>query len=89
VEIVVNGWEGRTPAGPQPTRALSVFDGRAGASFRAVRPRNLDPSFFTAARDAHVPGIAADFAILNERPGDVRFQIDLNLFTAIRTADEM
>jgi hypothetical protein len=55
----------------------------------SVRARDLDPSLVAAARDANVPRIAADLAILNEDAGDVRLQIDLDLFTAIGTGDEV
>ena len=58
-------------------------------SVRAVSARHVDPSIVAAARNANVPRIAADLAVLNECASDVRLQIDLDLFTAIRTGDEV
>jgi hypothetical protein len=40
------------------------------------------------ARDANTPRIAAHFAVLNEATCDIRFNVDLDIFAAIRTCHD-
>jgi len=45
-------------------------------------------AFAAVAQDPQLPRPAADFAILDERAGDFRFEVDLDLFAAIGTGHE-
>src|SRR5262249_34278272 len=38
-------------------------------------------------RHAHQPRVTTDFAVLDERARDIRFEVDVDLFTAVRTRD--
>ena len=45
----------------------------------------MNVAFILVAKDLHAPWIAADFAILDEGAGDVRFDVDLDVLAAVRT----
>ena len=54
-------------------------------SFRAVRPRDLHGSMLVSTHHAYSPRVTADFAVLDERAHDIRFDVDVDLLAAVRT----
>ena len=54
---------------------------------RAIRPRDLNVPLLPIGRDAELPWIAADLAVLDERPPDLRLEIDLDLLATVRARD--
>ena len=55
--------------------------------FGSVGTPNVDRAIVAGSADPHAPRIAADLAVLNERPPDIGLEIDLDLFTAVRAGD--
>ena len=54
---------------------------------RAISPRDLDVTFVPIGRDAQLPWVAADLAILDEGTSDLRLQVNLHFLAAVRTRD--
>jgi hypothetical protein len=61
---------------------------RGEPSFGAVRANDIDMAIGAPARHAHPPGIAANFAVLDEAALDVRLEIDFHLLAAVGTHHE-
>src|SRR5215470_16282398 len=57
-------------------------------SFGAIGTRDDDVAFVAAAGDPDSPGVAADFAVLDEAAADVGLDVDLDLLAAVRTRDQ-
>ena len=54
------------------------------ASFRAICARQMDRPILVPTRHGNAPGIAADFAILNEAAVYISLDVDLQLLAAKR-----
>ena len=54
---------------------------------RTIRPREFHVSFIDGLNDADAPRIAANLAILNERPTHVWLDVDFARFPTIRAGD--
>jgi hypothetical protein len=55
--------------------------------FGAVGAGDLDDALAFLTGDADAPWVATDFAILDEAAFDVRLDVDLDVFAAVRTGD--
>jgi len=54
--------------------------------FGSVGAADAHGPLVTLAYHLHAPGIAADLAVLHERTGHIRLEVNLHLFAAVRTA---
>ena len=67
------------------TRWTSRASRRDAGSFRSVGARNVDAAVVSRPRHADPPGIAADFAVLDEAAVHIGLEVDFDLLPAIRT----
>jgi hypothetical protein len=73
---------------PAPRRVRGEASRYVAELLRAVSAFHVDPSLVAGARHADAPRIAADLAVLDEAAFDVRLEVDLDLFTAVRTGHQ-
>ncbi len=55
---------------------------------RSIRPSDLNVSLAVVRKHANQPRVATHFAVLNEIPLHVGLEVELDLFSAVRTRDE-
>jgi hypothetical protein len=67
--------------------ACLVVGRHVGCHLRSVRPSDLHRPLAVFVRHVHEPWVAADFAVLDEPPGHLRLDVELELLAAVWTGD--
>ena len=68
-------------------RSIGTLNSAGHCQLRAIRPRDFDVSLVPIGRDAELPWITADLAVLHERPSDLWLEIDVDLLATVGARD--